>query len=188
MYLSISQSALLPCTFHPPQSSYISIFPLCLFPLSFFVYWSLSSNTKLLCFCRWSNLLSETISNTGTTLWAKMSPSYWRSDRRCRMPSSSFPHGTRHTHYYLELYGKSDVLTLFIWAKCVLYVCRGFNCQLWFVCVCMCQGPKRWTGSLTSPLAWWTTLPPIYVSFEKPRIASLTERTSKVSTHTFIHT
>lgn len=43
------------------------------------------------------------------------------------------------------------------------------------------QGPKKWTGSLTSPLAWWTTLPPICVSFVKLRIVSQTKRTNKVS-------
>lgn len=43
------------------------------------------------------------------------------------------------------------------------------------------QGPKRWTGSLTSPLAWLMTLPLIYECFEKPKIALQTERTSKVS-------
>lgn len=43
------------------------------------------------------------------------------------------------------------------------------------------QGPKRWTGSLTSPLAWLMTLPLIYECLEKPKIALQTERTSKVS-------
>lgn len=63
---------------------------------------SLSSSAVFLFLCRWSSLLWETISSTGTTLWARMSPSYWRSDRPCRMPSSSSPRGTRPAHAYCE--------------------------------------------------------------------------------------
>lgn len=47
--------------------------------------------------------------------------------------------------------------------------------------LCHAKGRKRWTGSLTSPLAWLTTLPLIYGCSEKPKIALQTERTSKVS-------
>lgn len=59
---------------------------------------------------------------------------------------------------------------------CLIYLAK--NQAIYILCIFVCKGPKRWTGSLTSPLAWWTTLPHIYVFSEKPRIASVTEKTN----------
>lgn len=92
-----------------------------------FIYSSLSFSSIFLCLCRWSSLLWETTSSIGTTLWARMNLSYWRSDRRCRMPSSSSLQGTRHigTHAFsLSIYNDLCILVYFY---CLIF---------YIICVC----------------------------------------------------
>lgn len=94
--------------------------------ISFFPHYS--SSSMLLWPCRWSSLLWETTSSTGTTLWARMSPSCWRSGRRCRMPSSNSLQGTRHVavHAVLSWYWMFCGFFLF---KVILIICvRVFLC------------------------------------------------------------
>lgn len=49
----------------------------------------------------------------------------------------------------------------------------------------LCSGPKRWTGSLISPLGWWTTSPLISVFLERPRRGWTSERTRNNVSHTY---
>lgn len=97
--------------------------------------------------CRWSSLLCETTSSTGTTLWARMSPSYWRSDRRCRMPWSSFPQGTKQTR-------KQPISLPDIWGFRTNNVCFYIHssCQL-MVCVCVLRSKEvDWQPYFTTRL------------------------------------